>query len=733
MSLIEETPTVKVRDRTITLAPLQVQATHHLSDVNHHQHLYFNTKKRSDEHDLTSEEYVTAECVCADVDTDEGCSDDDDYVWDDAVGELDICDEAVMMRNVHAHVAIDINLDGYDENEAIMIINTGKRGVVADLGHRDHVMCDDHQHVAIDVNLDGYERLDSEAIINYDYDVREGSPVDDGLNECSIIAINDDGYGFKKVDESPLNLEPDLLQTSAKVIPNTAPEELEMEILVDNNEDVVQDQLYSQSTNLEIPRKSDDSEMVNNEERFTPQSRFSNSAGQSTANDNDATVGVTAQEMEKTETDSYAADSDEDLLTQENHELVDVKSCECDYPSALPSDDGVDYVSNDVGDMLKASDDEELPSINTNQQEAGKFDYILQRLEEEAGMRFNPSTSTPWHWMELFEKAVKFVNQGLSDKAADCFLEAFYKSDPTLFPLRYSCFLGYMGSLFRAVNFKNFAIHLNYLRLIHDDINELVYIRAVASLGLVFLSVGMCEYGNGSYWLADCFKFCDIRRLTEAELHVSLYESTLLYDPNDGAIDESKTTRSVKDDLLDFKQKMLKVAKDSFDILRRKQERLHLTLQDPNAGEFANLAASIGFNLPVLTGMECANCGVKKFTLNETAGDAEQVKLKKCKKCRRVAYCSKNCQREDWMKGHGAVCKEAGKFRVGDVIMLKGMEFRNGEALSGRLGCVYKMIDMKNVELEFLILTIDRRPEEQVIRARVENLILLIPVEHFKS
>lgn len=43
----------------------------------------------------------------------------------------------------------------------------------------------------------------------------------------------------------------------------------------------------------------------------------------------------------------------------------------------------------------------------------------------------------------------------------------------------------------------------------------------------------------------------------------------------------------------------------------------------------------------------CAACG---------AAEAETVKLKKCSQCQRVAYCSKECQVQDWKAGHKTVC-----------------------------------------------------------------------------
>jgi hypothetical protein len=49
----------------------------------------------------------------------------------------------------------------------------------------------------------------------------------------------------------------------------------------------------------------------------------------------------------------------------------------------------------------------------------------------------------------------------------------------------------------------------------------------------------------------------------------------------------------------------------------------------------------------------CKTCGKLKAELSK-----EEKKLKTCGKCKRVAYCSKECQKKDW-KGHKKNCGPA--------------------------------------------------------------------------
>ena len=52
----------------------------------------------------------------------------------------------------------------------------------------------------------------------------------------------------------------------------------------------------------------------------------------------------------------------------------------------------------------------------------------------------------------------------------------------------------------------------------------------------------------------------------------------------------------------------------------------------------------------------CKTCGKLNAELSK-----EKKKLKTCGKCKKVAYCSKECQKEDW-KDHKEDCRLAGAF-----------------------------------------------------------------------
>jgi hypothetical protein len=52
----------------------------------------------------------------------------------------------------------------------------------------------------------------------------------------------------------------------------------------------------------------------------------------------------------------------------------------------------------------------------------------------------------------------------------------------------------------------------------------------------------------------------------------------------------------------------------------------------------------------------CKTCGKLNAELSK-----EEKKLKTCSKCKRVAYCSKECQKKDW-EGHKKDCRPADAF-----------------------------------------------------------------------
>ncbi|KAJ3308438.1 hypothetical protein HDU76_003964 [Blyttiomyces sp. JEL0837] len=107
-------------------------------------------------------------------------------------------------------------------------------------------------------------------------------------------------------------------------------------------------------------------------------------------------------------------------------------------------------------------------------------------------------------------------------------------------------------------------------------------------------------------------------------------------------------------------------------------------------------------DMPISSLAICARCQSSRFVVGGTDGNGnpinitenEGLRLKRCAKCVRVAYCSAKCQKDDWnMGGHKDSCRQAGDFRRHDIIMLKGLE---GKAvMNGLVGVVLEKVPVR--------------------------------------
>ncbi|KAJ3277437.1 hypothetical protein HDU76_010365 [Blyttiomyces sp. JEL0837] len=85
----------------------------------------------------------------------------------------------------------------------------------------------------------------------------------------------------------------------------------------------------------------------------------------------------------------------------------------------------------------------------------------------------------------------------------------------------------------------------------------------------------------------------------------------------------------------------------------------------------------------VVQWLECANYHIRRFPAYDENAELpfqEQANLKRCSKCKRVAYCGTECQKQHWsVGGHKRVCRAPGDLRVGDLVQIKGLsDFERG-------------------------------------------------------
>ena len=82
---------------------------------------------------------------------------------------------------------------------------------------------------------------------------------------------------------------------------------------------------------------------------------------------------------------------------------------------------------------------------------------------------------------------------------------------------------------------------------------------------------------------------------------------------------------------------------------------------------FADTRPEFAETFAVLRKRCCSTCGMTSPGLSAATAGEEQLHLKRCADCpargSRARYCSKACQRADWVPRHRAECAEARRAR----------------------------------------------------------------------
>ncbi|KAJ3296802.1 hypothetical protein HDU76_006678 [Blyttiomyces sp. JEL0837] len=134
--------------------------------------------------------------------------------------------------------------------------------------------------------------------------------------------------------------------------------------------------------------------------------------------------------------------------------------------------------------------------------------------------------------------------------------------------------------------------------------------------------------------------------------------------------------------------------------------------------------------------LQCANCHIHRFNVcdDENSPDhafvvKEQASLKRCSKCKRVAYCSVDCQKQEWSRrsGHKRVCRAPDDFWVGDIVILIGMHSSELQGYREHFGQIVKEVEPgpMNAWDETMYLVADPRGVDRItVRVKVGNMAL---------
>ncbi len=118
-----------------------------------------------------------------------------------------------------------------------------------------------------------------------------------------------------------------------------------------------------------------------------------------------------------------------------------------------------------------------------------------------------------------------------------------------------------------------------------------------------------------------------------------------------------------------------------------------------------------------VVGASCDCCG---------ATPSSEVKLSKCNKCLRKAYCSKGCQLADWREGgHKKSCRPPKDFKAQDIIRVVGVQSK--PELNGRLMVVVGP-DPK-AEGRWEVTVVGAGPENSSISLHVGKMHLIVAFE----
>ncbi|KAJ3328195.1 hypothetical protein HDU76_010423 [Blyttiomyces sp. JEL0837] len=324
-----------------------------------------------------------------------------------------------------------------------------------------------------------------------------------------------------------------------------------------------------------------------------------------------------------------------------------------------------------------------------------------------------------WHtWFELQRKAATHFQQKDFRKAADILLQLYNESDPTTFQPRYHCLSVYN----RLLTWDNIRTD--------QDITILKENETKTQLPMVYRIENACTQGNilccESDYDAAVHRFLRaLDLLVEGESDETNMNSWLIGPPTfkiDENICPSEETDSndltnlvsfmtrltVKQALQQLRfqimgsiaelQRPLKFAEIPF--IKPHVDVLQELVQACDDSEWKRYYRQmLDRDISLLLECSCCKNTVVTVLLGATgrkpvrdqdgyirmvATNQNRMKLKRCSKCKKVAYCSTECQKNDWI-AHKKVCRAFDEFHQGDIVKIRGAADPGGD-LNGSIG-----------------------------------------------
>ncbi|KAJ3329776.1 hypothetical protein HDU76_007147 [Blyttiomyces sp. JEL0837] len=344
---------------------------------------------------------------------------------------------------------------------------------------------------------------------------------------------------------------------------------------------------------------------------------------------------------------------------------------------------------------------------------------------------FHPLPLFEYSWENFFSKAVYFTSKQFDQKVAKLFIQLFYKCDPKCFKYRSNCLSKYETHLLDNSKIST-TTDFRHLQLIADDPQEDLHLRLYAMYIHAKLLVRNCDYRKALSTYQDII-----------QLHSSVSTSQDHIDKLQSRLNEGSTTwndeffaKMQTHLILSAAVRFIFDCQESLQMstttnFKEQIKRIQLALQNPLCGGNIDKQVLLRvMSMPVDLTLSCAICHKKTV---EKAANNKSLKfkgtLKKCSQCWRVAYCSVTCQRKHWKKGgHRLVCRKQCDFKIGDVVMLEGIE-RRKHTINGEVGYVMKKFVTEDGVPMLRVASLFIGQGSGDITAKAENMVLLIPVE----
>lgn len=304
--------------------------------------------------------------------------------------------------------------------------------------------------------------------------------------------------------------------------------------------------------------------------------------------------------------------------------------------------------------------------------------------------------------MKLAEQAVMAFYDGQYRRAADWYLQSFQtfgRRDPARYSTRWQIFQGYT-SILREEYFAANANDFRNVRAIQDDTKEHALFRAEAAFTAGLLHYIAANRDKAAAHYRKAIRFAD--SLSDAEgrqTYITSVPGNDMQQPGFGPV----TVASISSQIRAFAQDNLTVMESPSLAFQSSAAAAaaaagmggpaaaaHMMDQPPVSmrsngtsiplpGRVSTaptqtpeqpdgLTPTVMNRLLSVGGNRCDTCDKTRDELPDLQ------RLLRCARCRRAYYCSKECQRLQWKRGHKQHCRLAGEFCAGDYVRLQGLQ-----------------------------------------------------------